>query len=154
MSALVSVRALLNDAGVEFAERHHEPTPTSADSARVRGDPIAQGAKALVLKVGESFGLFVMSAALRLDSGAIKRHHKVKRVRFATPEELMDLTGLVPGSVPPFGRPVLELDLHVDMSIAAQERLSFNAGSLTDSITLAAVDYLALVDADVFCFSK
>jgi prolyl-tRNA editing enzyme YbaK/EbsC (Cys-tRNA(Pro) deacylase) len=95
-----------------------------------------------------------MSAARRLDSGAVKRRLKVKKVRFATPEELAALTGLVPGSVPPFGRPVFDLDLFVDVSVSDQQKVSFNAGSLTDSIAMSAADYMAVADADVFCFSK
>ena len=154
MSVLDDVRALLVRSGVAFRESSHAPTPTSADSARVRGDPLSQGAKALVLKYGERFAVFVMSAARRLDSGAVKRRLKVKKVRFATPEELAALTGLVPGSVPPFGRPVFDLDLFVDVSVSDQQKVSFNAGSLTDSNAMSAADYMAAADADVFCFSK
>lgn len=154
MSVLDDIRVLLTRAGIPFSEMHHEPTRTSEDAARVRGDPLAQGGKALVLKCGDRFRLFVMSACLSLDSGAIKRQLKLKRLRFATPEELLELTGLEPGSVPPFGRPVLDLDLYVDPSVLAQPRLSFNAGSLTDSISLATADYLAIAGAEVFPFCK
>ncbi len=46
------------------------------------------------------------------------------------------------------------LDLHVDPSLLEQARVSFNAGSLTDSITLETADYLAVSGADVFRFGK
>ena len=63
------------------------------------------------------------------------------RVRFATHEELLEKTGLVPGSLPPFGRPILPFPLHVDASTLANERIAFNAGSLTDSIVMGVDDY-------------
>jgi Ala-tRNA(Pro) deacylase len=112
------------------------------------------GGKALLLKVDDDFRLFVLSAALRIDSGAIREHLGARRSRFATPEELLEKTGLVPGSVPPFGRPVLPFELYADESIARNERIAFNAGSLTDSIFLSTADYLRLAAPRVFRFSK
>ena len=80
-------------------------------------------------------------AARRLDSAKLKKALGVKRTRFATPEELHDLTGLVPGAVPPFGEPVLSLPLYLDASVLANDRIAFNAGSLTDSIIMSVDDY-------------
>ncbi|MEZ4698880.1 MAG: YbaK/EbsC family protein [Rhodothermales bacterium] len=154
MTPYERIRALLDDAGVAYRHIHHEPTPTSADSARARGESIAIGAKALVMKVDETFRLFVLSAALRSDARAIRRFFGASKSRFATPEELLDLTGLVPGSVPPFGRPVLDLDLFVDPSVFANERMAFNAGSLTDSIIMAPEAYRALANPVVFSFAE
>jgi len=54
----------------------------------------------------------------------------VKKIRFASTEELLQLTGLVPGSIPPFGYPLLPFELFVDASILANEKIAFNAGSL------------------------
>ena len=85
--------------------------------------------------------LLVISAARRLDSAKLKRALGVKKTRFATADELHDLTGLVPGAVPPFGEPVLPLPLYVDASVLANQRIAFNAGSLTDSIIMSVDDY-------------
>ena len=149
---LDQIRTLLRDSGVPFRELHHEPTRTSEDSARVRGEDIRVGGKALLMKVGKEFRLFVLSAALRVDSQSIRTHFGTRKSRFATFDELGDLTGLVPGSVPPFGRPILPFDLYVDTSIAANDRIAFNAGSLTDSIFLRVEDYLQVAQPEVFAF--
>ena len=66
----------------------------------------------------------------------------------------MDLTGLVPGSVPPFGKPVLDLELYVDNSIVHNEKIAFNAGSLTNSIIMSTKDYLDVAHPQIFPFSK
>ncbi len=147
------ITALLDAAGVPYRELHHEPTRTSEESARARGEELKNGGKSLLLKVGDGFRLFVFSAALALDSRALKDRFATRYVRFATKEELLELTGLVPGSVPPFGRPVLPFDLHVDVSIVANERIAFNAGSLTDSIIMAVPDYLRVAAPTVFRFA-
>src|ERR1700683_1157544 len=111
---LERIRSWLTAEGVQFREVHHEPTRTSEDSARARDEELRVGGKALLIKVDETYRLFVLSADRKLDSAAIKRHFGARKTRFATPEELMDLTGLVPGSVPPFGHPVLPFPLYAD----------------------------------------
>jgi len=146
--------ALLTREGVVYRTLHHAPTLTSEESARARGEDVRIGGKALVVKVGEDFRLFVLSAARKLDSVAIKQHFAVKKLRFASPEELLQLTGLVPGSVPPFGKPLLPFELFVDASILANEKIAFNAGSLTDSIIMPVVDYLRIARPKVFAFSS
>ncbi len=118
------------------------------------GVDLSTGAKALLLKVGQEFRLFVLSASQKVDSGAIRNHFHVKKTRFATADELREMTGLVPGAVPPFGKPVLPFDLYVDTSILTNEMIAFNAGSLTDSIFLSVVDYLRVGGPTVFPFSK
>ena len=149
---LEKIRRFLAEHDVRIRELHHEPTYTSEDSARVRGEDIRIGAKALLLKVGDDFRLFVLSAALRVDSLAIRAQFGVRKTRFATAEELAERTGLVPGSVPPFGKPVLPFELYVDPSVFDNERMAFNAGSLTDSIFLRTEDYRRVARPTVFRF--
>jgi len=151
---LDSIVALLDEAGVAYRRLHHAPTRTSEDSARERDEPIRVGGKALLMKMDGDYALFVISAALRADSGAVRRNMGCRKLRFATAQELAELTGLVPGSVPPFGRPVLPFDLYVDASICENDRIAFNAGSLTDSIIMSVDDYLSVAKPEVFRFGK
>ena len=151
---LLSIREMLDERGIEYREVHHQPTFTSEQSAAARGESIRIGGKALLLKVGDEFKLFVLSAVLKLDSKAIRKHLGVRTSRFANKEELAELTGLVPGCVPPFGEPILPFKLYVDESITQNERIAFNAGSLTDSIILSTEDYVALARPEVFRFSS
>ena len=147
------IKKLLASQGVQYREVHHEPTRTSAESAKARGEDLAIGGKAILMKVGEEFRLFVLSAAKKVDSQKIKEHFGEKKLRFATPEELKDLTGLVPGAVPPLGKPIMPFDLYVDVSITANEKIAFNAGSLTDSIIMDSKDYLKAATLEVFEFA-
>jgi prolyl-tRNA editing enzyme YbaK/EbsC (Cys-tRNA(Pro) deacylase) len=141
MPVLRAILSLLEKSAVGYRQLVHEPTPTSEDSARVRGEPLAVGGKALIIKAADRYVVLVISAARRLDSGKLKRALGVKKTRFATAEELHHLTGLVPGAVPPFGAPILPLPLYVDASVLANQRIAFNAGSLTDSIIMSVDDY-------------
>ena len=79
----------------------------------------------------------------------------MRRLRFAEAAELQELTGLVPGSVPPFGRPILPCDLYVDAGFRAKDRIAFNAGSLTDSIIMSTDDYFRVArPVKVFSFAQ
>jgi prolyl-tRNA editing enzyme YbaK/EbsC (Cys-tRNA(Pro) deacylase) len=150
---LEKIRELLTSEGISFREVHHEATRTSEESARARGEELRVGGKALLIKVDDTFRLFILSADRKLDSGAIRQHFGARKTRFATPEELMQLTGLVPGSVPPFGAPILPFPVYVDPSVLENERIAFNAGSLTDSVIMQVADYRRLAKPEIFCFA-
>ena len=154
MSVLQRIRDLLARNDIRFQEIEHEPTLTSEQAAKARGIDLEIGGKALLIKTDELYRLFVLSAAFQVDSGAIRKYLGVRRTRFATREELEELTGLVPGSVPPFGHPVLPFELFVDESIGRNSEIAFNAGSLTDSILMSVKDYLGVAKPKIFQFSK
>lgn len=171
-----AIIAFLDRNHVDYKTVCHEETYTSEESARVRGVPLSTGGKALLLKIGDGedscFSLFVMSASRKLNSKAIKKEFKskakaFKNIRFATSGELAQITnGLVPGCVPPFGKPVLKynnknedayyLELYVDTSIAEEnETIAFNAGSLTNSVIMSVEDYIRVSSpTGIFTFSK
>ena len=153
---------LLDKNHIEYRALQHDETPTSEDSARARGEDLSIGGKALVIKYKESqeedsgFGIFILSASRKLNNKSIKKELNGKNIRFATKEELATLTdGCVPGSVPPFGRPIINLDLFVDTSILENEKIAFNCGSLTHSIVMCRADYMKVSNpTKVFSFSK
>jgi Ala-tRNA(Pro) deacylase len=149
-----AITSLLDGGGAPYEVVRHEPTRTSEESARARGEDLSVGGKALVMKVDGDFKLFVLSASRRLSSRKVKVRFESKDLRFATPDELQRLTGLVPGSVPPFGRPVTPFDCFVDLSVVANERIAFNAGALTASIVMMTRDYLRVAKPVAFDFSE
>jgi prolyl-tRNA editing enzyme YbaK/EbsC (Cys-tRNA(Pro) deacylase) len=154
MTTFEKITHYLSEKSVSFRTVHHEPTITSEASAKARGEDLSVGGKAIVMKVDDDFKLFVLSAASKIDSQKIRNHFGAKKTRFASAEELQNLTGLVPGSVPPFGGPILNLELYVDASIARNEIIAFNAGSLTDSIIMSTKDYLKIALPTLLEFSQ
>jgi Ala-tRNA(Pro) deacylase len=153
MTIVEAIRDWLHREAIDFREVHHAPTRTSEESALARGEELRIGGKALLIKVDADFRLFVLSAERKLASAAIRAHFQAKKTRFASPEELLQMTGLVPGSVPPFGAPILPFPLYTDPSVFENERIAFNAGSLTDSIIMGIDDYRRLAHPEVFSFA-
>jgi Ala-tRNA(Pro) deacylase len=134
------IEALLTARDVAFEVLRHEPVFTSAEAAAVRGTSLSSGAKALVCKADERFVMFVLPADRKLDSKALRKAQGWKSLRFATAEEVLELTGLTPGSIPPFGQ-LFDLPTLCDRRLADEPTINFNAGDHAVSISLRYDDY-------------
>lgn len=137
------LHAKLSEAGTVFAVSHHEPVFTSEQAAAVRGVPLSSGAKALVVKTPDRFVMLVLPADRKLDSKKARAGLGVKSIRFATKEEVLELTSLQPGSIPPFGS-LFNLKTFVDSALGADESINFNAGDHAISIQMRYADYLSV----------
>jgi Ala-tRNA(Pro) deacylase len=149
------VQTLLRSHGITAREVAHAPVKTADDAAAVRGTPLSIGGKAILLRPGESgFCICALSASTELDSKIVRKALGVRKLRFATPEELLELTGLMPGTVPPFGEPVLPFRLYADRELAAQPEIAFTAGRADRSLVLAMGDYLRVANPRVMAFTR
>ena len=148
-SVFDSICTLLDQHAICYQITEHDATHTSEQSAAARGDDLRIGGKALVIKADKAFHLCVIPADRKLDSKRAKIALACRKIRFATRDELFDLTGLVPGSIPPFGDPILTLPLSVDRTLTENSRIAFNAGSLTRSVSMSMEDYLRLARPNV-----
>jgi Ala-tRNA(Pro) deacylase len=133
----------LTEAGIEITVTRHAPVYTSEEAAAVRGVALCTGAKALVVKAGEEFLLLVVPADRKLDSKKARTGLGVKSMRFASKEEVEQLTGLEPGSIPPFGS-LFGLKSHCDPALGLNERINFNAGDHSISIGMSYSDYVTV----------
>jgi Ala-tRNA(Pro) deacylase len=146
------VESLLKQRGITFQVLRHEPVYTSEEAARVRGTPLASGAKALIVKGEEGFVMFVVPADRKLDNHAVRRAKGWKKMRFATREEVLELTGLTPGSIPPFGS-LFGLHTHCDQRLADNEIINFNAGDHGISVSMRYADYAQIENPELGIFA-
>ena len=135
------LQQLLERHAVQCSVLRHVPVFTSEEAAAVRGTPLASGAKALICKADEQFALIVLPADRRLASKLVRKSRGIKCLRFATKEEVAELTGLAPGSIPPFGS-LFNLPTWCDERLAAQPQINFNAGDHAISISMAYTDFV------------
>jgi Ala-tRNA(Pro) deacylase len=140
-SVFERVEQKLREAGVPYSVSRHAAVYTSEEAAAARGTPLASGAKALVVKAGESFRLLVVPADRKLDSKKARAALGVKALRFATREEVEQLTGLRPGSIPPFGS-LFGLPTTCDPALGAASPINFNAGDHAVSVHMAYGDFV------------
>jgi len=143
----------LDDRNVAFQVLRHAAVYTSAEAAAVRGTPLASGAKALICKADGQFLMFVLPADRKLASKTVRAARGWKSFRFASAEEVLNLTGLTAGSIPPFGS-LFGLATHCDRRLGDNASINFNAGDHSISICILYDDYLAVERPEIGEFAE
>jgi len=144
--------ALLRDEGVNFRLTEPDAVTTSAEAAAVRGAELRSGAKAMLVKTKAGFVLVVLAADRKVDWKLLKPLVGDKGARFASDEELGDVTWLSKGALPPFGR-LFGLRTIYDRSLLEVETVNFNAGSHADSVAMARDDLIRVGGGELAAFS-
>ena len=147
------IMEFLRSKGIDFEKLEHVPVTTSSAAAGARGSKLSQGAKAIVVKASDEYYHLILSAAVRLDNKKLRKILGTRRVRFATPEELLEITGCPPGSVPPFGN-LFGLPVLMDDALLSEEIVYFNCGSHTVSLRMKRVDLVEATGAQTEDFHK
>jgi Ala-tRNA(Pro) deacylase len=151
---------LLAQNNCAFKTFEHAPVRTSEEAARERPEySLHQGAKAMILKIkppraGKDFFMLVFPADLKFDSQKVKALLGAKDLRFATEEEVANVTGGIElGGVPPFGN-LFGLEVFADPGLFGTEEIIFNAGDRSFSIAMRSEDYKKLVSPTVAEIAK
>lgn len=144
----------LKDAGAEYKHLDHVPTPTSEDSARVRGTKLEEGVKSIIVvgKQTKKNYQFNVPSHMRVDMKVIAQLAGEK-CEFEEPENIKARFGIVVGGVPPFGN-LFNIDTYFDERLLKNEVAAFNCGMQTESIVMKASDLIALVKPKMGSFAK
>jgi Ala-tRNA(Pro) deacylase len=169
--ATKDIISLLDSNNVNYQHLHHPECRTSEESGKARAEAnrgvFVIGAKAILMKVerkkvGSEFHVFVLPGDKQINSKALKKTLKEQfndfdRFRFSTTEEMVQKTGgLIPGTMPPFAKPIFENITHlfIDDSLVDYEVVGFNAACLTQSLIVPTQDYIKVASpTEVFSFS-
>lgn len=150
------IKSLLKENNIDFETFEHEPVRTSEEAAKVRtGYSLEQGAKALIIRAKVSnqdkrFVMVVVPGDKRFDNQKLKKFLGVKDIRFATEEEVGEITkGILPGGVPPFGN-LFNLEVFADKSLFDHQKIIFNAGDKRFSVGMESADYQRIVKPHIY----
>jgi Ala-tRNA(Pro) deacylase len=140
--------SLLNGAHVPYRLIRHAPEGRTDLASQLRGHPLEQAAKCLVVRVGTGrrrrrYVLAVVPGDRRVDMACVQELFGGTDTAFASREIAERLSGCVSGSIVPFSfHP--ELELVVDPDLLAGEEIFFNAARLDLSLALGVEPYRAL----------
>lgn len=152
LSVFERIGRLLDESNVTYDVLRHDPVYTSEEAAAVRGTPLASGAKALICKGDHDVVMFVLPADRKLASRVIRRARKWRKLRFLGRDEVFELTGLQPGSIPPFGS-LFGLPTFCDARLSENKRINFNAGDHSISVSMSYEDYVRVENPEVGRFA-
>jgi prolyl-tRNA editing enzyme YbaK/EbsC (Cys-tRNA(Pro) deacylase) len=105
-----------------------DATKTAAEAAQVHGVPVSNIVKSLLLKVDDSFKLFLTPGDRRVDMEKVKKDFGALQVRMADADEVKEMTGYSIGGVPPFGHPK-RIETHIVDGFDGSIELVAAAGS-------------------------
>lgn len=145
---------LLKHAEMEFKHLTHQPTPTSEESAAIRGTSLQEGVKAIILrgKNSKKNYQFNIPSHLKLDMKAVA-DAVGEKCEFEAPEVIKERFGLTIGGIPPFGQ-LLNLETFYDTGVKTMPRSAFNCGLLNESIIMNSNDLFTIVNPKVGHFAK
>jgi Ala-tRNA(Pro) deacylase len=147
------IKDLLTQHAAAFEVLQHEAVYTSEAAAAVRGTSLSSGAKALICKCDGRMVMFVVPADRKLASKTVRRGQGWRKLRFATQAEVQAITGLTPGSIPPFGS-LFGLRTYCDSDLSQNEMINFNAGEHTMSVSMSYADFIRAEDPILGTFSE
>ncbi|MFE5238971.1 MULTISPECIES: YbaK/EbsC family protein [unclassified Streptomyces] len=143
--AYLRLVSLLDEHGARYRVIDHTPEGRTEEVSRLRGNPVEQAAKCLVVMVKtgkrtKQYFLAVVPGDTRVDLQGLKALAEGSYVSFASADRAEELSGSVSGTILPFSFHT-DLELIVDPRVLEHEEMYFNAARLDRSLALNTQDY-------------
>ena len=131
------------------------PTATVTDAAGALGVEPSAIIKSLVFLAEDRPFLVVNSGTARVDRKKLANYLDMnrRRVKFATAEQALEITGYVVGSMPPFGhhKPLRTL---VDRTAVQREEIFGGGGNIDVLVRVSSVELIAVTQAEIADISE
>jgi Ala-tRNA(Pro) deacylase len=143
--------SFLEKLGISTSTVDHPPVFTVEEAQKVHGDIAGGHCKNLFCK--DEKGVLWLIVALedaRIDLKAAKDKIGSKRLTFGKPELLMEILGIEPGSVTPFGLlndKSARTNVILDQRMMRESKLNFHPLKNDATTTIAAADLLSFIKA-------
>ena len=130
-------------------------TPTVVDAARELDVDTDQIIKTLVFRIDDRFLLVINNGTARVDRKKIAAAMGVgrNRVKLASPEEALDITGFIVGSMPPFGHRQ-KLPTLVDPAVTRMDLIFGGGGDIDAMLKLKPAELLRVTEGQVVAVSE
>jgi Ala-tRNA(Pro) deacylase len=154
MAGTSSIHDFLREAHVPYVVVPHRPAFTAQEDAAVTHVPGRGWAKTVVCLVDGEPVEAVLPATLTVNLERLRELARARTIRLADESELNLLfPGCEAGAMPPLG-PMYGQDVFVDVDLAAETDIVFNAGTHTEAIRMRWADFAASVRPIVGRFAE
>jgi len=154
MTVSRQLKQFLDGAGVSYKVTKHPEAFTAQEVAAVEHVPGKAMAKVVVVMADKKPVMAVLPASYRVNFDKLKALLGAKAVRLASEDEFGGLfQDCEVGAMPPFGE-LFDLPVYSDQVLSEDERITFNAGTHTETVTLAYADFERLANPTVGDFAE
>ncbi len=142
-SDLPPVSLDLEELGIPHRVFTHPGTVTSLEqAARERGQRPAQVVRSILFRTGEDeFLMALVAGPSQVSWKALRKRLGQSRLRMATEDEVLEVTGYLVGAVGPFGLP-RQLKVLIDAGVLLEEEISIGSGIRGTAVILKSADLL------------
>ncbi|MGD0770520.1 MAG: YbaK/EbsC family protein [Tepidisphaeraceae bacterium] len=135
----------LAGSGMPYSIARHPRAYTAQEVAEASHVPGTYMAKTVIVWIDDQLAMAVVPATRALDLDSLRSQSGASKVRLADESEFVNVfTDCQLGTAPPFGN-LFGLRTLVDLKLALQELIAFNAGTHTEVIRMKYSDYSTLV---------
>lgn len=149
-----SIYEFLREAEVPYTVVPHRPAFTAQEEAAAAHVPGRDWAKVVICFVDDEPIEAVLPAPLTVNLARLLDLAGGRQIRLAEEHELRRLfPDCEPGAMPPFG-PLYGQSVFVDVTLAAEPEIVFNAGTHTEAIAMRWADFVRSVEPIVGRFAE
>lgn len=150
MGTSTPVTDALDKLGIKYTLHLHKNQVRSLEqAAQERGLAPEQIIRSLIFRCeGEAYVMVMMPGPMKVNWPKLRHFLGVSRITTADTDQVLELTGYVPGAVSPLGLPT-PLRILADQSILEQKTISIGAGIRNAGVILRREDLLRAVTVEI-----
>src|SRR5829696_7770063 len=150
----MNVQSYLDQLGIQYRLSRHDTTYTAQDLAAAEHIPGRKVIKPVVVRADGEFVMCALPASYKVDLSELRQQLQCEEVQLADERALGQIFGDCElGAAPPIGR-LYGLPTLMDESLFADDRVTFQAGTHCDAVTMSLADYRRVAMAEVAYFGK
>lgn len=150
----MNVQSYLDQLGISYRVSHHPIAYTAQDLAALEHVSGKNVIKPVVVKADGRFVLCALPACRKVDMEELKQQLDAQNIELAEEDRLLELfPGCELGAEPPIGR-LFDMPTIMDGSLMNDDRVTFQAGTHSDAITMSLADYRRAAMPEVGHFGR
>ena len=150
----MTVQTFLDEMGIHYRASRHSAAYTAQDLASIEHVPGRQVIKPVVVRADGEFVMCALPASYRIDLDALRIQLEAEDVSLVDEKTLMQLfPDCEIGAEPPIGR-LFDMPTIMDESLVSDARVTFQAGTHKDAVTMTLVDYRRAAQPEMGYFGR
>ena len=151
---MTNLQSYLDDMGVRYRLSRHPTAYTAQMLAEAEHVPGRKVIKPVVVQADGQFVMCALPACYRVDLSELKDQLQAIEVRLADERTLGELfPGCEIGAAPPIGR-LYGMTTLMDESLMSDDRVTFQAGTHEDAVTMSLMEYRRVAQPEVAHFGR